>query len=168
MIKTTYNTNKLLTFFLNYVGHSLIGLTILTDARLKKTGNPYGKVLKKTRLLANIGFHYSNSLENQAKRENKNIDFQVQPRRWGIRLPKSALVEHNGNHYLECKVEKTFEVNYFLENGAPIEKSAIEEFLPKKRESSTQEELTKKVILRDVKLENILSMRIQGENVLVD
>ena len=69
---------------------------------------------------------------------------------------------------LECKVEKTFEVNYFLENGAPIEKSAIEEFLPKKRESSTQEELTKKVILRDVKLENILSMRIQGENVLVD
>jgi len=168
MIKTTYTTNKLLTFFLNYVGHSLIGLTILTDARLKKTGNPYGKVLKKTRLLANIGFHYSNSLENQAKRENKNIDFQVQPRRWGIRLPKSALVEYNGNYYLECKVEKTFEVNYFLENGAPIEKSAIEEFLPKKRESSTQEELTKKVILRDVKLENILSMRIQGENVLVD
>ncbi len=168
MITSTYTKSKLLTFFLNYVGHSLIGLTILTDARLKKTGNPYGKVLKKTRLLANIGFHYSNSLNSQAKREGKEIEFDIQPRRWGIRLPNCALVEHKGNHYLECKVEKTFEVNYFLENGAPIEKSAIEAFLPKKRESSTQDELDKKVILRDVKLENILSMRLNGENVIVD
>ena len=56
--------------------------------------------------------------------------------RKGKRLEK-RFVEYKGNHYLECKVEKTFEVNYFLENGAPIEKSAIEEFLPKKRESST-------------------------------
>ena len=118
--------------------------------------------------MANIGFHYSNSLDNQAKREGKNIDFQVQPRRWGKRLDNCALVEHKGKHYLECKVEKTFEVNYFLENGAPIEKSAIEEFLPKKRESSTQDELDKKVILRDIKLENILSMRIGQENILID
>jgi len=64
--------------------------------------------------------------------------------------------------------EKTFEVNYFLENGAPIEKSAIEEFLPKKRESSTQDQLDKKIILRDIKLENILSMRFQGENIILD
>ena len=83
-------------------------------------------------------------------------------------MPNCALVEHKGNHYLECKVEKTFEVNYFLENGAPIEKSAIEEFLPKKRESSTQDQLDKKIILRDIKLENILSMRFQGENIILD
>jgi hypothetical protein len=168
----TYKTSSVLSFFLNYVGNSLIGLTILTDARAKKTNNPYitGKeiILKKTRLLANIGFHYSNSLESQAKREGKEIDFDIKPRRWGIRLPNCALVEHKGNHYLECKVEKTFEVNYFLMNGAPIEKSAIQEFLPKKKESATQDELDKKVILRDVKLENILSMRIQGEEIILD
>ena len=168
MITKNITTDSVLKFFLNFKGHSLIGLTILTDARLLKRGNPYGKVLKKTRLLANIGFHYSNSLENQAKRENKNIDFQVKPRRWGKRLENCALVEHNGKHYLECKVEKTFEVNYFLENGAPIEKSAIQEFFPKRSESSTQNELDKKVILRDVQLENILSMRIGKENILLD
>lgn len=153
---------------MNYKGHSLIGLTILTDARLLKRGNPYGKVLKKTRLLANIGFHYSNSLENQAKRENKNINFQVQPRRWGKRLDNCALVEYNGKHYLECKIEKTFEVNYFLENGEQIEKEKIQEFFPKRSESSTQEELDKKIILRDVQLENILSMRIHGEEIILD
>jgi hypothetical protein len=169
MLKLIQKTkDSILQFFLNFNGHSLIGLTILTDARLKKTGNPYGKVLKKTRLLANIGFHYANSLDNQAKREEKEIDFQVQARRWGKRLENCPLVEHKGNYYLEAKIEETFEVNYFLENGAPIEKSAIEEFLPKKSESSTQDELEKKVILRDIKLENILSMRTGGESILVE
>jgi len=168
MLTKTNTIDSVLKFFLNFKGHSLIGLTILTDARLLKRGNPYGKVLKKTRLLANIGFHYSNSLDNQAKREGKEIDFQVKPRQWGKRLDNCALVEHKGKHYLECKVEKTFEVNYFLENGAPIEKSAIQEFFPKRSESSTQDELDKKVILRDIKLENILSMRIGQENILID
>jgi hypothetical protein len=164
MIKTKLeNSQSIIDLLINYVGHSFIGLTTLTDARLKKTGNPYGKVLKKTVLLANIGFHYSNSLENQAKRENKNIDFQIQPRRWGIRLQNTPLVKHNEKHYLEYKAEKVQSVNYFLENGTPIEKSAIEAFLPKKRESSTQDELTKKVILRDVSVENIISLRIGGK-----
>ena len=155
-------------FFINFNGHSLIGLTILTDARAKKTGNPYGKILKKTRLLANIGFHYANSLNSQALREGKEIDFDIKPRVWGERLANCPLVEHKGNYYLECKVEKTFEVDYFLENGAPIEKSAIEQFLPKKKESSTQDQLTKKVILRDIKLDSILSMRLGKENLLVN
>ena len=168
-MKTLSKTKEsILSFFLNFAGHSLIGLTILTDARLLKRGNPYGKVLKKTRMLANIGFHYSNSLDNQAKREGKEIDFQVQPRRWGVRLPSCPLVEYQGNHYLEAKVEKTFEVNYFLENGAPIEKELIEPFFPKRAESSTQKELDKKVILRDIKLESILSMRIGEKNLLVE
>ena len=168
-MKTLSKTKEsILSFFLNFAGHSLIGLTILTDARAKKTGNPYGKILKKTRLLANIGFHYSNSLDNQAKREGKEIDFQVQPRRWGKRLEACPLVEYKGNHYLEAKVEKTFEVNYFLENGAPIEKELVEPFLPKKKESSTQDELDKKIILRDIKLESILSMRIGEKNLLVE
>ena len=170
-MKTISKTkDSILSFFLNFSGHSLIGLTILTDARLKKTGNPYGKVFKKTRLLANIGFHYFNSLNNQAKREEKEIDFSklIQPSKWGKRLDNCPLVEHKGNYYLECKVEKTYEVNYFLENGAPIEKSAIEEFLPKKKESSTQVGLLKKVILRDIKLSSILSMRIGEKNLLVE
>ena len=98
MITKTNTTSSVLQFFLNYVGHSLIGLTILTDARVKKTNNPYIKdkeiILKKTRLLANVGFQYSNSLNSQAKREGKEIDFDVKPRRWGIRLP---------THSWECR-----------------------------------------------------------------
>ena len=168
MKKVQNNVQAIRDFFINFNGHSLIGLTILTDSRAKKTGNPYGTILKKTRLLANIGFHYSNSLNSQAIREGKEIDFDIKPRVWGKRLDNCPLVEHKGNYYLEVKVEKTFEVNYFLENGAPIEKELVEPFLPKKYESKTQDQLDKKVILRDIKLASILSMRIGGESILVE
>ena len=173
MLTKTITTDSVLKFFLNYKGHSFIGLTTLTDARLLKTGNPFGRVFKKARFLANIGFHYSNSLDNQAKREGKNIDFQVKPRQWGKRLPNSPLVVHTNKknetkYYLECKREETYEENYFLENGAPIEKSAIQDFFKKSYSSSTQSELDKKIILNDILLDNILSMRINGENVILD
>lgn len=158
--KTKPNSQSIIDLLINYNGHSFVGLTTLTDARAKKTNNPYGKILKKTILLANIGFHYSNSLDNQAKREGKEIDFNIQPRRWGVRLPNTPLVEHKGKYYLEYKSEKVTSVEYFTENGEQIEKEKIEEFLPQKRHSSTQKELDKKIILRDVAIENILSLRI--------
>jgi len=172
MNKTLHKITKAqsLDFFLNFSGISLIGLILNTDARLKKTGNPYGKVWKKTRLLGNIGFHYYNSLNNQAKREEKEIDFSklIKPRKWGKRIENTPLVEHKDNYYLEIKVEKTFEVNYFLENNAPILKSAIEQFLPKRKESSTQDQLDKKIILRDVAIKSIQSFTIGGKDYLVE
>ena len=158
--KTKPTTQSIIDLLINYNGHSFVGLTTLTDARAKKTGNPFGKILKKTRLLANIGFHYSNSLDNQAKREGKEIDFDIKPRRWGVRLPNTPLVEHKGKHYLEYKAEDVQSVEYFTEEGEQIEKSQIEEFLPKPRHSSTQDNLDKKIILRDVAIENIISLRI--------
>ena len=158
--KTKPNSQSIIDLLINYTGHSFIGLTTLTDARAKKTGNPFGKILKKTRLLANIGFHYANSLDNQAKREGKDIDFDIKPRRWGVRLPNTPLVEHKGKHYLEYKAESVQSVEYFTEEGEQIEKDLIKEFLPQPRHSSTQNDLDKKIILRDVAIENIISLRI--------
>jgi len=62
--------------------------------------------------------------------------------------------------YLEYKAEKVQSVEYFTETGEPLTKEQVQEFLPKKSTSSTQRELTKKIILRDVQIENILSLRI--------
>ena len=163
---TKPSTQSIIDLLINFNGHSFIGLTTLTDARAKKTGNPYGKILKKTKLLANIGFHYKNSLNNQAKREGKEIDFDIKPRQWGVRMPNTPLVKlvnkETGEEkfYLEYKAEKVQSVEYFTETGEPLTKEQVQEFLPKKSTSSTQRELTKKIILRDVKLENILSLRI--------
>lgn len=157
---TKPSTQSIIDLLINFNGHSFIGLTTLTDARAKKTGNPYGKILKKTKLLANIGFHYKNSLNNQAKREGKEIDFDIKPRRWGVRMENTPLVKHNDKYYLEYKAENVQSVQYYTEQGEELTKEQVQEFLPKKSTSSTQRELTKKIILRDVAIENILSLRI--------
>ena len=157
---TKPSAQSIIDLLLNYSGHGFVGLTTLTDARALKTGNPFGKILKKTKLTANIGFHYKNSLVNQAKREGKDTNFDIQPRRWGVRMENAPLVKHKGKHYLEYKAESVQSVEYFDEQGNSLSAEQVAPFLPKKRHSATQDKLDKKVILRDVDVENILSLRI--------
>lgn len=154
---------------LNFKGYSFAGLQTLTDARAKKTDNPFKDkiVLKESQLLVNVGFHYSNSLVSQAKRENVSTDFDVQPRKWGIRLPNSPLVEHKGNFYLEAKVEKVFQTRFTDVDGIELSKEDVLPFLPKKRESATQDRLEKKVYLRDFKLASIQKFAFDGKIYLV-
>ena len=154
---------------LNFKGYSFAGLQTLTDARAKKTDNPFKNkiVLKESQLLVNVGFHYSNSLVSQAKRENVSTDFDVQPRKWGIRLPNSPLVEHKGNYYLEAKVENVFQTRFTDVDGNELDKQDVLPFLPKKRESATQDRLEKKVYLRDFKLSSIQKFAFDGKIYLV-
>tara|TARA_Y100000310_G_scaffold148347_1_gene147588 strand:+ start:2219 stop:2752 length:534 start_codon:yes stop_codon:yes gene_type:complete len=154
---------------LNFKGYSFAGLQTLTDARAKKTDNPFKDkiVLKESQLLVNVGFHYSNSLVNQAKRENVSTEFDVQPRKWGIRLPNSPLVEHKGNLYLEAKVEKVYSTRFTDIDGNELDKQDVLPFLPKKRESATQDRLEKKIYLRDFKLASIKKFAFDGKIYLV-
>jgi hypothetical protein len=155
--------------FLTFKGTSFAGLQTLTDARAKKTDNPFPQkiVLKESQLLVNVGFQYSNSLDNQAKREHKEIDFQIQPRKWGTRIKGTSLVEHKGNYYLETKVEKVYSTRYVDIDGNELNKEDVLPFLPKKRESSTQDELEKKIYLRDFKLSSIKRLAFGGKMFLV-
>ena len=156
---------------LNFKGYSFAGLQTLTDARAKKTDNPFKDkiILKESQLLVNVGFHYSNSLVNQAKRENVSTDFDVQPRKWGIRLPNSPLVEHKGNYYLEAKVEKVFQTRFTDIDGNELSKEDVNPFLPKKinQWGATQDRLEKKIYLRDFKLASIQKFAFDGKIYLV-
>ncbi len=51
-----------------------------TDARLKKTGNPYRdeKVTKLSRYNGLLNFNYTNSVNNQLEREGKEANFEAQ------------------------------------------------------------------------------------------
>ena len=153
----------------NFAGYSFAGLQTLTDTRARKTDNPFPKkiILKQSQMLVNVGFHYSNSLVNQAKRENVSTEFDVQPRKWGIRLPNCALVEHKGNYYLEAKVEETYSTLFFDVNGNELDKQDVLPFLSKKQESATQDRLEKKIYLRDFKLASIQKFAFDGKVYLV-
>ena len=145
---------------LGFNGISLVGLETITDALAKKTNNPFKdkKVLKKTRLLANIGGRYHNWLINQAKRERlQNVEFVIKPALWGEHVEGTSLIYYDKTDlfYLELLVVKVFEVTYTDVDGNVLTKEEVKPFLPKKSESKTQALLKKKVYLRRYMLKNI-------------
>lgn len=154
---------------INYNGAGFARLVSFTNARLRKTNNPNPLVYKLTDAQVNLGFHYINSLNSQAKREGKEVEFEVKPRPWGKRLEGTSLVRHvvdeEERYYLEAKVEKVFSTRYFTPEGLELTKEQVEPFLPKPKPSSTQEPLEKKVFLRDYRLDNILSIKFASQDI---
>ena len=167
----TINPNGLKDLLLGFSGISLAGMETLTNVGAKKTNNPFKDktILKQSRLLVNIGGRYANWLENQAKRENLDVEFIVKERKWGERIDGTSLVYYNVTDlfYLEVLVVKVFETIYTDVDGNILTKEEVAPFLPKKRESSTQAPLTKKVYLRDYKFESIRKFAFDGKVYLV-
>jgi hypothetical protein len=143
-----------------------------TDPRLLKTGNPYVGTTKISRVNGLLNWIYENAVNNQRVRENQPLDnagevehFTALPRKWGVRVKRTdgtvtPLVEHNGKHYLEVKVQKSLGYEY-RHNGATIDPAKVEPFLPKRKEGARQE-VDNPVILRDYALENIQQITIDG------
>ena len=144
-------------------GNAISQIKMKTNARAKKTNNPHGLIEKISNVLVEIGFSYKNAVAEQAKKEGVEPR-PLQERRWGQRIAGTPLVEHKGKHYLERKVESVLSTPIFLADGVEIDKSEIEEFLPKRKESSTQDNLKEKIILRDVSLTSILEIVLGGTN----
>jgi len=155
---------------INYNGVGFARLVSFTDARVTKTNNPNPIVYKLTDAQVNLGFHYINSLKAQAKRESKEVEFELKPRIWGKRIDGTSLVHHvlkdgTEKYYLEAKVEKVFSTRYFTPEGLELTKQEVEPFLRKPHHSSTQEPLEKKIFLRDYRLDNILSIKFASQEI---
>jgi hypothetical protein len=136
-----------------------------TEPKLLKTNNPFTGIKKVSRVNVTIGFNYQNSVNNQRQREGSDTDFESLPRKWGERIKGTPLVSHNGNMYLEAKVEKTLDHMYINTHGQNIPDDLIAPFLPKHGE--TRQELDKEVILRDYKIDSIIGIKINGEEYTV-
>ena len=141
------------------------------DKKMRKTGNPLiGKGFTKvSRVNGMIGWHYANAVNNQRKREGLEADFVVQPRKWGTRIEGTPLVEHKGAFYLELKVEKSLGHRYEDSDGNEIDDntvSKIKSFLPVKKQAATQQ-TEKEIVLRDYKLDTILSITYRGTCYLI-
>lgn len=148
-------------------GVSFASIHSVTWLDMRKTGNPFaGRVLKVSKFLAIVGnWNYAKSLENQAIRENVETEFEIKPRKWGFRLSDSGIVEHKGKLYLECKIEKSFGSRIVFDNGQYISNRDIEtirSFMPIRKESSTQDAIEKKVILRDYAFDSIRKIKLNG------
>jgi hypothetical protein len=130
--------------------------------------NPfYGKVLKRT-INASVGVYgnvkgsaYELAVMNGLLKEGKDpFMFELQPRKWGTRIPGTGFIEHQGKLYIELIFIKPGEVTYLYE-GRVIMKEEIQG-LPQEYQPE-QAGLEKKVIIRTPLVESITEVRADGQ-----
>lgn len=142
-------------------GSEMVAIHVTTEPTMRKTGNPYVGTVKHQSLSGVIGYDYENSVNNQLVREGKEADFVAQPRSWGVRLD-NRWVMHKEERYLTIKVQGAGPATYTL-NGTEIEIEKLKPFIPEKKHASTQDDIEKKVIHRDIKLSNVEAITMKGE-----
>jgi hypothetical protein len=145
-------------------GAQIVTLTAVTDARLRKTGNPLAMpVLKVSRVNGIVNWNYQLAVVNQQLREGSAApEFQPEPRAWGTRIPDSPFVEHKGNLYLELKVERSLGHNYRDSNGGLLDAAVVQPFLPAKRSNAEHQGVEREVVLRDYALSSIDQITVGG------
>lgn len=144
-------------------GATFATLVTETDARLKKTGNPFGPVRKVSRVNVCLGFQYEAAVNRQRTREESKADFEAKPRQWGERIAGTMLVSHKDRLYLETKVERSLGCTYVDASGNELSAEDVAPFLPK-RSKSTRQKTEKEILVRDYALDSLRSLRFAGED----
>lgn len=154
---------RLLLILLEVRGASFATITTRTDARLLKTGNPFGPVVKVSRVNVTLGFQYAAAVNRQRDREGTKADFEAMPRQWGERCKLSPLlIEHKGKFYLETKVERSMSHEYRTENGAILTDAQVEPFLPSR--GGSRQGTEKEILVRDYALDSIVGISFKGQD----
>jgi len=155
-------------------GCTAISLDTETEPKLLKksrgTGEPcnYENISKVGTLAGLLGVCYSNAVNNQLGREDKPLQFESQERKWGTLSANRMIVSHipkgqtATRYYLQMVVQSATTPIYKWGNTV-INKDELRDFLPLDNDPRTQADLDKKVILRDIAVENIVTARMLGE-----
>jgi len=150
-------------------GSTFIGLDTETKVHLKGgKKNPHKDRITK-RTTSNVMVFqnkksnaYKNMVERRLIAEGKDpSSFELQPRRWGKRIPNTPFIKHNGEYYLEVIFLNSTKSEYFLD-GNPIHKKDIID-LPTHKEGK-QGDLDDKVIIRTYKLSSIKALRMNNNS----
>ncbi len=151
-----------------------IGLVTLTDARPRKTGNPFAQVFKLSRVWPFIGADYGKAVNAQLTREGTAADFvPVSPRYTRI---SAALVQFAGtgtfavpvqfnSHLTQASRPRFFARKARLAPLLPVSKETVAPFLPVSAPSARQAEagIENEVVWRTYGIDSILRIAIGGE-----
>ena len=168
----TLNETQLVELLANNKGAMIVGLVTLTDARARKTNNPYGKIYKQVVSTALVGADYEVAVLNEGLRQTDNlIDFKSGKLPYGtwiipnkVLLAESGLQLRTTNTPNQRKRKQAKVIGWFAENGTRLNYADIKQFLPEKRESAKQQEsgLNETVFVRNYKFASILKIRYAG------
>jgi hypothetical protein len=120
--------------------------------------NPDGssRIVKRSKVTLATGdnMDYKSIVNGRLKKQGENEVAEVQPRKWGERVPNTPFVMHKGQLYLETLILGVSDTRYFLD-GQEVKKSDIAQFLSEKPNSDTYDLGSFAPIWRDYKLANI-------------
>lgn len=145
---------------------------IETDAKLKKTGNPYNgeSVRKVSKYNVQLNFNYTNAVNNQLEREGKEANFEAQEN-WHTKKYDSfngcVAMKMEGNQRQEYLFFRKLDVQRigFMMNdkvATPEQSEIIKVFLPAKSAPKNQG-TDKPIEVQTVKLQNIKLLSLEGE-----
>lgn len=155
----TVTVDELAVLLAESSGATTISLIAETDARLNKTGNPFGKVYKVAQSTGILGADYENRVNNQLAREGSRKKFVAAERNWGD--TDGRLVEKDGVLYLNFSPNRTDILGYKDAKGNDVSAEDIEPFQPKKSEN-TRQRTEKEIKVRNYMLSNIKQISFGG------
>ena len=146
-------------------GATMVSFIASTEPRLK-AGNPFPGLRKITKIGGVLNFNYAASVNRQREREGMTPDFVAEPRKWGQRVEGTPIVTHNGKFYVEAKVERSEIMGYIMPDLSVVDENEVAKWLPNRH--SGRQHVEKTIILRDFAVENLRSMRIKGNEYVID
>ena len=162
----TININQLTNLLMGLPKDTLAKVTTVTNPKLKKTGNPYpeGSITKRTVSTVMLNYSYGDEVNRERAFEGKEFDFQPKARAWGERIANTPLVTNNGKLYLDCRFMEAGKSEY-LNEGQPIDKTAIESWLPETKSGAAKQGLNEanEVVVRSYSVTSIVEMELNNE-----
>lgn len=182
----TITHSGLLNLITNTSGTCIVGLTALTDAKARKTGNPFPeqKIFKQVRAVGFCGVDYEASVKREADRQGADaIMFHGSSLPWGQWLIPNKVITHKGELYLRTqstpgtrRKQPARLICYRDIHGKFISPVDAQPFIPEKVESSKQanraglEGKFNQIWVNTYKFSSLLRVRINGKtyNVVPD
>ena len=164
--------SQLLDIVKNSRGTLIAGIEALTDAKARKTGNPFGTVFKHSRSVGFIGVNYENAVNREGVRQGVEANFEADSLPWGEWLIPNKIISHKGELYLRTQStpgqrmrQRAKILSYRNEVGAKLAREEVSPFLPPKVMSAKQARagLADEVSVRVFKFSSIQKIRVKGE-----
>lgn len=171
---STLNACDLTGLLMSLRGATVLSFTARTDARLKKTGNPWGRVWKVAKLNGMVNFRYDEGVLRRLEKEGKSPDCFERGDSWhepimdGDRLTPLCRHKQTEELYLRFMlVKRVGEASYETDDGVPLTEEEVKPFLPKPSTYANQG-LDKPLVFLTYRLDGIREIRIDGETFAID
>lgn len=169
----TIHFSKIPSLFESKKGSKIVYIQTSTEVKMnkkmrdRKTPNPlYGKVHKIRKIRIQTNFNYQNSVNRKRVEEGLEPNFSSQGISWGTFL-NPYILQHNSKSKMYFYYQlhnKSFvkESQYFILDKQ-VDFSEIENYLPPKKDSYTNQGVSNPTKPQMVKIENIQYISLDGE-----